>query len=87
MSSARENRRRRPELRLWWSKRDQDYVYDYDANRGRWWLHIFLMQGVGGSATGDPRKPIDALRSELRELGYDPDTLRISVRRLREVSR
>jgi len=85
---------KRAELRMVWSKREQDYVYHFDrAPQDGHMMHNLLTFGAGfvvakdgeTARRGDITGPemVRRLRAELERRGYDPDTLTISVRRKR----
>jgi hypothetical protein len=61
----------KPELRVWWSKRERDFVIDYPSRPDGHLMHAFMS-----------REFLDKTMEEhLRERGYDVTTLRISVRK------
>ncbi len=90
------------ELRIAWSKRENDFVVYYDAKpNGGWFLDRIIGKRtetlLKSSAAGDPAWQLDGafdcnwnpnigvfrvdFIKEMEARGYDPRTLRVSVRR------
>lgn len=69
--------RKRAALRVWWSKRENGLMVDWDKQKsdGHWFIDLI---GVA------MRPGRDDFVKILRDRGFDPETFRCSVDRLKE---
>ena len=63
--------RKKPELRVQWSKQERDFLIYYPNGPDGHLMHAFLSREIDGKK----------MEQHLRERGYDITTLKISVRK------
>jgi hypothetical protein len=66
----------KPKIKLKWSKKENDWIFDYPDNKGKSLMGVFFdMMKTSGNRTDWE----DDLKTMLTNAGYDYTTLKITV--------